>query len=440
MATLGHPAQQKNLELIYDVHPDVPEALLGYPGRLRQILVNLVGNSIKFTEPGEVLVSVEIEVEPGPSVALKFSVKDTGVGIAADKQQQIFEAFTQADGSMARKYGGTGLGLAICTRLAGLMGGKTWVESVVGQGSTFYFTATFQAQSDDVLKRPPPRHLEELRGLDVLIVDDNLTNRRLLVGILSRWGMTPTAGDDSYSALRALDAANALGRPFPLILLDGQMPVIDGFALAEQIQEQSALVHATVMMLTSAGHLGDAARCRELGISAYLVKPVRQRELLEAICQSLSLGPRPPAALPLITRHTLREDKPAARILLAEDNAVNQVLAVRLLERRGYFVTVAADGQAALDALEIGQFDAVLMDIQMPCMDGFEATAAIRQKEKTTGQHIPIIAMTAHALKSDQARCIAAGMDGYVSKLIRTAELISALESLTARSRAIAPA
>jgi signal transduction histidine kinase/CheY-like chemotaxis protein len=430
MDTLGYRAHQKGLELMCDVQPDLPEAFLGDPGRLRQIIVNLVGNSIKFTERGEIIVSVEAGKKTAQAMELKFAIKDTGVGIPPAQQQKIFEAFSQADGSMARKYGGTGLGLAICTKLVALMGGRIWVESATGAGSTFYFTAILQPHTpDERLPRVAPRQLEELRGLHVLIVDDNFTNRRVLTGMLARWGMNSTAVEDGRAALLALERAEIEGRAFPLILLDGQMPEMDGFTLAEQIQKQPNLVHATVMMLTSAGHLGDAARCRALGIAAYLVKPIRQRELLDAICQILTQGPQT-RGVPLVTRHTLREDKLSFRILLAEDNPVNQTLAVRLLQKRGHSVTVAADGRAAVEAFEKEQFDLVLMDIQMPGMDGFEATASIREKEKVTGRRIPIVAMTAHALKGDQERCIAAGMDGYVSKPIRTTELFSMLDSL----------
>jgi signal transduction histidine kinase/CheY-like chemotaxis protein len=437
MKALSYRAHQKGLELIYEVQPDVPEALAGDPGRIRQIIVNLVGNSIKFTERGEIFVSVEKESETPDSVHLHFAIKDTGVGIPTDKQSKIFEAFSQADGSMARVYGGTGLGLTICTRLVGLMDGRIWVESEVSKGSTFHFLIALGVQQSSASQ---PSHLDpaRLRNLHALIVDDNFTNRRVLHGILSRWGMKPTAVDGGRAALQAIEVANNAGYPFPLILLDGQMPEMDGFTLAERIHEDPELVNATIMMLTSAGHLGDAKRCRELGISAYLVKPIRQGELLDAICQVLDGGARKKPE-PLLTRHTLREEKHRIRILLAEDNAINQTLAVRLLEKRGYSVTVAPDGQAAVQAFQTGGFELVLMDIQMPGMDGFEATAAIREKEKLTGTHIPIVAMTAHALVGDQERCLASGMDAYVSKPIRTSQLFSTIESMLAHKGA-APA
>jgi signal transduction histidine kinase/DNA-binding response OmpR family regulator len=434
MKALSYRADQKGLELIYDVEPDVPEALLGDPGRVRQIMVNLVGNALKFTERGEIFVSVKKESETPDSVILHFAVKDTGVGIAPEKQDKIFEAFSQADGSMSRKYGGTGLGLAICTRLVAIMGGGIWVESELGKGSTFHFTASFRVQQKPIAREPIQPEL--LREVHALIVDDNYTNRRVLHGMLTRWAMKPTAVDGGRVALQAIEVAKNAGHPFPLILLDGQMPEMDGFTLAAEIKKDPQLINATIMMLTSAGHLGDAARCRELGISAYLVKPIRQAELFDAICQLLSKSARQEQP-PLITRHTLREERHRIRILLAEDNAVNQTLAVRILEKQGYSVTVAADGQAALDEFQQGTFDLVLMDIQMPGMDGFQATAAIRENEKLSGAHVPIVAMTAHALIGDEQKCLAVGMDGYVSKPIRTSELFGTIEKVLAERRHI---
>ena len=428
MKALSFRAHQKGLELIYDVQPDVPEALVGDPGRIRQIILNLVGNSMKFTEHGEIFVLVEKESETSDSVRLHFAIKDTGVGIPADQQSKIFEAFSQADGSMSRKYGGTGLGLSICTRLVKMMEGRIWVESEVGQGSTFHFVISLTVQPT-LSTRASALQSTQLRDLQALIVDDNLTNRRVLHGMLSRWGLSPTAVDGGRAALQAIEVAQNAGHPFPLILLDGQMPEMDGFALAEQIQKNTQLMNATIMMLTSAGHLGDAARCRELGISSYLVKPIGQGELLDAICKLLDKSVQKQPAT-LVTRHTLQEERHRIRILLAEDNVVNQTLAVRLLGKRGYSVTVAPDGQAAVEAFQTGGFDLVLMDIQMPGMDGFEATAAIREREKLTGGHIPIVAMTAHALVGDRERCLGSGMDGYVSKPIRTSELFAVVERM----------
>ena len=427
MKALSFRAHQKQLELIYDVAPEVPEAVLGDPGRIRQILVNLVGNAIKFTERGEIVVRIEEEKQVANETLLHLSVRDTGIGIPEEKQKQIFDAFSQADGSMARRYGGTGLGLAICVRMVEKMKGRIWVESTAGVGSTFHFTIALTTQ--DVSRRSNPVEPEQLHDVHVLIVDDNSTNRQVLEGMLSRWGMKPTAVEGSSAALLALEIAMSTGRPFPLILLDSHMPGIDGFTLAEEIRKNPRLVSATIMMLTSAGYLGDATRCRQLGIAAYLVKPIRQGELLNAICAVLSGTPE--SAVPLVTKHTIHEGGRRLRILLAEDNAVNQTLAIRLLEKRGYEVTVAANGRLAVEATLNRNFDVVLMDIQMPEMDGFEASAAIRQRERHEGGHIPIIAMTAHALKGDEERCISAGMDSYVTKPIRPAELFAAIANVT---------
>jgi two-component system, sensor histidine kinase and response regulator len=425
MKNLAFRVHKKGLELVYEVKQEVPELLLGDPGRLRQILINLLGNAIKFTEKGEIVVTVEEEGESSElSTGLHFSVRDTGLGIPADKQQKIFEAFSQADSSTTRKYGGTGLGLTICSRLVELMNGRIWVQSEPGQGSTFHFTLRLAVQKTPGA-RPTPVQPELLRQVPVLVVDDNSTNRQLLHVMLSRWGMRPTAVENGRLALEALEFARQAGHLFSLVLLDCHMPEMDGFAVAKQLRERPELAGTTLIMLTSGGSPGDGTRCRELGISAYLTKPIRPTELLEGIGRVLGKTPQEAA---LITQHSLREDRNRARILLAEDNPVNQTVAVRMLEKRGYTVVVAGNGRAALATLEKDDFDVILMDIQMPEMDGFEATAAIRDKEKASGTHIPIIAMTAHAMKSDEERCLAAGMDGYVAKPIRIQELLAALE------------
>ena len=430
MKAFSFRAHQKGLELIYDVQPEAPEALIGDPGRLRQILTNLVGNSIKFTERGEIFVSVEEESNGLDSTVLRVSVKDTGIGIPIEKQEKVFESFSQADGSMARKYGGTGLGLAICSRLVEMMGGRIWVDRHAGPGCTFSFTVKLEVQRTPSAY-PVPVQPRQLRDLHALIVDDNSTNRRVLLGMLTNWGMKPTAVEGGASALEVLTRAKKDGEEFPLILLDGHMPEMDGFTLAERIRQELGSSGSTVMMITSAGQLGDAARCRELGVSAYLGKPVRQGELLEAICRILGNEPEEKTLAPLITRHALPELKGRSRVLLADDNAINRTLAIRLLERRGFSVSVACDGPATLQALDRENFDFILMDVEMPELDGFQVTAAIREKEKLTGGHIPVIAMTAHILKGDRDRCLAAGMDGYVSKPIRTSELMAAIENLT---------
>jgi two-component system sensor histidine kinase/response regulator len=431
-------ARQRGLELKYEIQAEVPDAVVGDPGRIRQVLIHLIGNAIKFTERGEVLVSVAQESDDARDTCLHFRVKDTGVGIPTEKQEKIFEPFSQVDGSFARTYGGAGLGLTLCSRLAPLMGGAMWVESQPGHGSTFHFTARLAVQGAPSflsisLHGSKPLQPEQLRDLQALIVDDNLTNRRVLNGMLARWGMNPTAVECGRAALQALEVAKTAGRPYPLILVDGQMQELDGFALAERIRKDPELAGTTVMMLTSAGQPGDAARCRELGISAYLVKPVRQGELLQSICGALRL---PVQKKDMLVGHPSSPETPKqSRVLLAEDNLVNQKLAVRLLEKRGYIVSVVGDGRQALAALEKEAFDVVLMDIQMPEMDGFEATAAIRERERFTGAHLPIVAMTAHSLAADERRCLAAGMDAYVSKPIRTSEFFATIERVLGKSQ-----
>ncbi|MGB7848087.1 MAG: response regulator [Candidatus Acidiferrum sp.] len=427
MKALSVRAHQKGLELAFEIEPDVPAALTGDPGRLRQIIVNIVGNAIKFTQQGEVILSVKKESQAENDLLLHFTVADTGIGIPLEKQAAVFEAFKQADGSMTRKYGGTGLGLTISSRLVELMGGRIWVESEVGSGSRFHFTARF-ALTKTSLQTVVPRDPSTLRDLDVLVVDDNSTNRHILVKMLDNWQMRPSAVDSGAKAIASLREAQGMGRKLSLILLDAQMPEMDGFALAESIKRNPEWKAATIMMLSSAGQRGDAMRCRELGIAAYLTKPVQQSELLEAILTALgtpSAGVRPPAP---ITRHSLRESQTQLRILLTEDNAVNQMVAVRLLEKYGHTVKLAENGKRALAMLEEQSFDALLMDIQMPEMNGWEATQAIREKEKTTGKHIPIIAMTAHAMKGDEERCLVAGMDAYLAKPIRTRDLFALLD------------
>jgi two-component system, sensor histidine kinase and response regulator len=431
MQTLGFRSHQKGLELMYEVFPEVPESLIGDPGRLRQIVVNLVGNAIKFTERGEIVVFVTMESEQEDKVCLRVSVRDTGIGIPRDKQGKIFEAFSQADGSTTRKFGGTGLGLTISTKLVEMMGGRIWVESEPNRGSTFHFTCWMGVQA----KVLPTQRIDAsvLCDIPVLVVDDNFTNRRVLQGTLSRWGMNTSVVDGGRAAIEMLERAKSEGHSFSLIIVDGQMPEMDGFTLVKHIQERRELGSPIIVMLTSIGQKGDATRCVQLGISAYLMKPARQSELMETLCRVLR-KPTEAESPALITRHTLREDRGRLRILLAEDNVVNQTLAVRLLQKRGYVVTVVGDGRAALDALEKQSYDLVLMDVQMPELDGLQATAAIREKERSGARRVPIIAMTAHALKGDQERCIAAGMDGYVSKPIRSADFFTAIERVTGKA------
>jgi len=430
-------AQHKGLDLKCDIPTDVPDPVVGDPGRIRQVLVHLIGNALKFTNAGEVIVSVAKDSDDARGTLLHFQVKDTGAGVPIEKQKKIFEPFSQADGSFTRIHGGAGLGLTLCSRLVPMMGGTIWVESRPAQGSAFHFTAGLALQDassfDIALPRgSAPLQPEELRDVDALIVDDNLTNRRVLNGMLAHFGLKPKAVDGGRTALQALEVAKTAGHPFPLILVDGQMQEMDGFALAERIRKDPRLANTAIMMLTSAGKPGDAARCRELGISAYLLKPVRQGELLRSICSALQGAPR--EKVPIPAPQTSPEISTQWRILLAEDNLINQKLAVRLLEKRGYVVSVAGDGRQVLTALAREKFDLVLMDIQMPEMDGLEATAAIRDKERSTGGHIPIVAMTAHSLAADERRCLEAGMDAYITKPIRTSELFAAIENFLATS------
>jgi len=426
MKALAPRAHQKGLELNCHVHSEVPDVVVGDPGRLRQILVNLVGNAIKFTERGEVTVQVERESQAGGSAKLHFSVRDTGVGIPREKQATVFEPFTQADGSTTRRYGGTGLGLSISRRLVEMMGGHIWVDSTPGQGSTFHFTARFGVGKP--LEEVAPAQEPSLADVRVLVVDDNATNRRILEEMLQSWHMKPTLVEDAHVAMSRLERALEDGTPFRLVLTDVNMPEMDGFALVERIRRNPRLAGAAIVMLTSGGQRGDAARCRELGVAAYLSKPVGQSELFDAIVRVVSTPQAEAAPTALITRHSLHEGKRKFHVLLAEDNAVNQKLAVRLLEKQGHRVMVAANGRQALAALNQEKFDVVLMDVQMPEMDGFEATAAIRQREQSTGQHLPIIAMTAHAMQGDRERCLAAGMDGYISKPIQARQLFEVLD------------
>jgi len=441
MKTLALRAHQKELELAYDAEPDVPSHLLGDPGRLRQILVNLVGNAIKFTQHGEVLVTIEKPSQDARGVELHFKVKDTGIGIPQEKQSLLFKAFSQADSSTTRKYGGTGLGLAISARLVELMAGKMWVESGEGNGSTFHFTAHFVVAEGKVQAASPA--LEgELQGLSVLIVDDNDTNRRILCDMTRGWGMKPFAVESGAAGLAAVTSARQRGDPFRVILIDGQMPVMDGFELAEKLQEKikstTGQADARVLMLTSGGQPGEASRCHKVGIAAYLLKPVLKADLLAAILAALSRRTVETSTSPtLVTRHTLRESTCKLRILVAEDNAVNQAVIIRVLQKMGHITVLAKNGKEALAFTSAERFDLAFMDVQMPEMDGLAATAAIRETEKTGGAHLPIFAMTAHAMKGDRERCLAAGMDGYITKPIRFSDIEQTLSGLA--SSPVAP-
>ena len=438
LKTLALRADEKGLELLCEVAPEVPEVVRGDSGRLRQVIINLVGNAIKFTEKGEVALKVQVETVHEDDRTMRFTVADSGIGIAKEKLQSIFDPFSQADSSTTRKYGGTGLGLTISNRLVNMMGGKIWVESEVGRGSQFHFTARLGIADTTVIEVGTIAPPEILRSVRVLVVDDNHTNRRILEGMLGRWEMKSTSVPGGEGALAKLSEAQEAGEPFALILMDMHMPTMDGFELIERIRRSPYPSAVTIMMLTSAGHRGDAARCQELGVAAYLLKPIRQSELREAIARVLGAREQK-GAIPLITRYSLqdaRELSASLRVLLVEDNRVNQRLATRLLEKRGHFVSIAGDGREALVALEKESFDLVLMDLQMPEMDGFEATTVIREKEKTSGNHLAIVALTAHAMKGDREKCLAGGMDAYLTKPIRPHELDELLHTYVVRRAA----
>ncbi len=422
------PADRKGIELVCDVVPEVPDVVVGDPTRLRQVVVNLLANALKFTERGEVVLRVEAGALSGDDALLHFAVRDTGVGIPWDKQQVIFEAFTQADSSTTRRFGGTGLGLTISARLVAMMRGRIWVESEAGKGSTFHFTARFgRAQAGAQPKRTAP---VTLQGVPVLIVDDNATNRRVLDEMLSAWGMKTCVAADGFQALRTLQHAGESGEVIHLVLTDAHMPGLDGFHVAERIKSDPELANTLVIMVTSGGQRGDAARCRELGISAYLTKPVRRVDLLEAIVNVLSSKPQGRESPSVLTRHSLRERRRGLQILLAEDNVVNQRLTLHFLESRGHHVTIANNGREALEMMEKQLFDLALVDVQMPEMDGLQLTRAIREKEKSTSTHLPMVAMTAYAMKGDRERCLQAGMDDYVAKPINPSRLFETIDGV----------
>ena len=425
LKALAVRAQEKPLDLNSQIAPDVPKTLMGDPGRLRQVVINLVGNAVKFTERGEVTLRVSQESREGDEVCLHFSISDTGIGISPDKQAAIFEAFTQADGSTARRYGGTGLGLTISRRLVGMMGGRIWLNSETGSGSTFHFLARFGVGRSPA-ELELARHAD-LSGIPVLVVNDNATNRRILGDMLRHWQMLPLVAESARVALDELEAAAKQGRPIRLVLTDAYMPDMDGLDLIKQIRQRPHLGHVNIIVLTSAGRWCDAGCCPGFGLETCLSKPVGQSELRNAIVGAVSAagataGRAGPGRCPV--KHRTRN----LRILLAEDNLVNQKLACRLLEKQGHGVAIAGNGREALAAIEKDAFDLVLMDVQMPDIDGFAATQTIRENEAGTGRHLPIIAMTAHAMKGDEERCLEAGMDGYVSKPINAAELLAVID------------
>ena len=432
---LGVRAAEKNIELACHIGPDVPETVLGDEGRLRQVLLNVVGNAVKFTSRGEVVLSVQVESTSPDAVMLHFVVTDTGIGIAPEQQAHIFQAFTQADSSTTRRYGGTGLGLAIALRLVELMGGRMWVESEQGRGSTFHFTAVFETLPT-LATRPGPPRPKALEALRVLVVDDNKTNRRILEEMLASWRMQPTAVNDAISAIEALRRGASGNERFDVVITDGQMPDVDGFMLARRIKQDQTLAATPIVMLTSMSSTADVARCQRLGIDAHLSKPVKHSDLLDTLSALFGVSTRRPETGP---GTLLAAPMRALHLLVAEDNPVNRTLVTKLLQKRGHRITAVENGRAAVEASRETPFDAILMDLQMPDMNGLEATVAIRAREATRGGHVPIIALTAHAMQGDRERCLAAGMDGYLSKPIDVNALIQAVEGVGDPSAPPAP-
>ena len=441
MDPLAVKAREKGLELVCRIESQVPTALRGDPVRLRQIVVNLAGNAIKFTQTGEVVIGVSLEEETDEKIRLHFSVSDTGIGIPSEKAASIFESFSQADGSTTRHYGGTGLGLAISRQLVSLMNGRIWVDSREGKGSIFHFIAQFGPGNVDP-DQAVPADISSLKGISLLIVDDNQMNRTVFMEMTAAWGMKPTAVASGEAALEELKRADVAGTPYRFLLLDFQMPGLDGYETARKLKAGGLSENLTIILTTSSGQRGDTAKCSAVGISAYLLKPVKQATLLDAL--RLALGQRRKKG-PVITRFTVEEARRKLRILLVEDNLVNQKLAAKILEKRGHRVVVAANGLEALEAIQKEAFHVVLMDIQMPEMDGFAATRAIRNLtvemqdaagkpfiQKHPASDIPIIAMTAHAMKGDREKCLAAGMDDYVTKPIKADILFPVIENWTA--------
>jgi two-component system sensor histidine kinase/response regulator len=430
LQVLAVSAASKSVELVYHIPANVPDRLVGDLGRLRQIMVNLVGNAIKFTEEGEVLVSLALESRTADSACIKFSVKDTGIGISKEKQQMIFEAFSQADTSTARRFGGTGLGLTISTQLVQLMNGEMELESTPGEGSTFHFSAVLGIASveDSQLKAAP----ESLLNLPMLVVDDSATNRRILSEMLTNWEMAPKTCSGAAEALAALETAHDGGMSYPLVILDLMMPDVDGLELAEKIRKMEKSGAPKILILSSAGRPPRSEDIKSLGISRYLTKPVKQSDLLDAIADAMGVATRGLSGGEDF-EEIRSQELPVMKVLLAEDGRVNQVVAVNLLERRGHSVTVANNGAEAVKAFKKKSYDAILMDVQMPEMNGYEATRAIRELEEGTGAHIPIIAMTANAMKGDREKCLESGMDDYIAKPVRPDGLFRILESYAAK-------
>ena len=425
MKSLALRARSQSLELAFHISPDVPVAVWGDPHRLRQILINLVGNAIKFTDHGEVVLDVHVESRTEDEVLLHFEVSDTGIGIPVDKLSSIFEAFEQADSGPTRRFGGTGLGLTICARLVGLMGGQIWVESELGVGSRFHFTARFEV-SHLAVPKVPPAAVVRIQGTRVLVVDDNNTNRRIYQEMLTNWGLQPTLAAQGSEALALLNAAARTPHPYQLLISDAEMPGLDGLSLVAELRKNPRLADLGIIISSSADRPTDFSHCRELGIDACLIKPVKQSELFDAIAEALGVtSPEDEVSPPVADVGGI----PPLNILLAEDNKVNQKLAVGLMEKWGHQVTVTENGRQAVQAWSSRPFDLVVMDVQMPEMDGLQATREIRRLEAGTGRHTPIVAMTAHAMTGDKEECLNAGMDGYVAKPLRMQEFKTVISS-----------
>jgi two-component system, sensor histidine kinase and response regulator len=435
LKTLAVRAHAKSLELACRIASNVPDALIGDDNRIRQVLVNLVGNAIKFTDHGEVVVNVTREDSDIEGVVLRFSIADTGIGIPSDKLQAVFEPFEQVDGSTTRRFGGTGLGLAISSKLVELMGGRIGVDSSPGIGTTFWFTSSLGLQTDGFSCRGP-RELELVRldGLPILVVDDNTTNLAILSEVLSNWGAHPVTVGNGRAALEAMRSSVVRGQPFAIVLIDGMMPEMDGLDLARHIRGEPGIAGVRLLMLTSSGPPDDDDVCRDLQICACLTKPVRQSELFNALVRSLTVNAQidgqPSECKSVDVRIEPNPAEGGLDVLLAEDHLVNQKVAVRMLERMGHRVVVVSDGLQALEALDNRAFDIVLMDLQMPTMDGFEALRVIRQNEAGGARHTHVAALTAHAMQGDRERCLEAGFDNYLAKPIRQSDLQAALEAI----------
>jgi two-component system sensor histidine kinase/response regulator len=435
LKTVAHRAIEKRLELLCDISAEVPQTVSGDPGRLRQVLLNLLGNALKFTEAGEVGIGVVVDAMEPEASMLHFIVFDSGMGIAPEKLETVFDSFTQADVSTTRRFGGTGLGLTISRRLVQLMGGRMWAEGELGVGSRFHFTLRLSTKANTAAMTKGPASPEIFQGMKVLIVDHNRTNRSILHSMVERWGMSPTCVSDGEQALAELSSPGKVNHAYALILMDKYLPGMDGFGLVRHLKDISKFSVPAIMMLNSDDQRADVARCEELGIAAYLIKPVLEAKLRQAILSVLQ-PKQEVLPVPLTTQLPDKSDQSRSlHILLAEDNRVNQMVAIRSLEKRGHRVVLAETGEAALAVLAQRSFDLVLMDVHMPGLDGIEATKAIREKEKSTGLHQPVVAMTALAMTGDRERCLAAGMDGYLSKPINQEKLDEVLAIYAGRRR-----